>query len=360
MTGARASSRLSFKRVLDNQDLLLASLAALLMVVVVIQAPSFFHIETVFNIIRSSMVSIVFAIGVLLVLIAGGIDVSFLVVGIFAAYVACKIVPAEGPLEAAIIPIAVSILIGVGLGLVNAAVVLGAKVSSLIATLATSAIFLGVLFAFIGGVVLNRIPEPLARLGQLSLIALPGAERGTTRLSSIVLIVIVACLLVWAFLKWTLPGRWAYAIGGDAEAARRTGIPVRGTTVLVFALAGGLAGLAGIIHVSLSGRADPTTFFGGELDVLAAVVLGGAAITGGKGTVRGTVLGVLVIAVINAALIPLGVPSIWQKTVVGSLLIVGVLLQAISARVRPERLILAADDPAMFSSRNRKIRIAQS
>lgn len=360
MNHTPSGARLVLKRILDNQDLLLAGLAGLLMVVVVFNAPSFLHIETVFNIARSSMVSLVFAVGVLIVLIAGGIDVSFLVVGIFAAYVTSKIVPAEGPLEAALLPIAVSIAIGVGLGLVNAAVVLGAKVSSLIATLATSAIFLGVLFAFVGGVVLNRIPEPLSRLGQLVLVAVPGAERGTTRLNAVVLLVVLACVLAWAFLKWTLPGRWAYAIGGDSEAARRTGIPVRRTTILVFGVAGGLAGLAGIIHVSLSGRADPTTFFGGELDVLAAVVLGGAAITGGKGTVRGTVVGVLVIAVINAALIPLGVPSIWQKAVVGMLLILGVVLQAVSARVRPLRLILHPDDPAMVSHRPWKIRTVHS
>jgi simple sugar transport system permease protein len=344
------------KRALDHQDLLLAVVAVVLMVVVVVIAPNFLHVETLFNIARSSMVSLIFAVGVLVVLIAGGIDVSFLAVGIFAAYVTCKVVPAEGPLEAVVLPLGLSILIGIGLGLVNAAVVLGARVSSLIATLATSAIFLGVLFAFVGGVVINRIPEPLAKLGQLSLLVLPGAQRGSTRLSVIVLAVIVVCLIVAGFLRWTMAGRWVYAIGGDAEAARRTGIPVRGTTVLVFALAGGLAGFAGIIHVSLSGRADPTTFFGGELDVLAAVVLGGAAITGGRGSVRGTLIGVLVIAVINASLIPLGVPSIWQKAVVGLLLIVGVVLQAVSARVRPLRLILHPDDPAMTPARAHPIR----
>jgi simple sugar transport system permease protein len=350
MSRAQQSRTPLFKRALDNQDLLLLALAILLMALVVTVAPGFLHIETLFNIVRSSMVSLIFAVGVMIVLVAGGIDVSFLAIGIFAAYVTCKIVPADGPIGAAVLPIGLSVVIGVCLGLVNAGVVLGARVSSLIATLATSAIFLGVLFAFVGGVVLNTIPEPLARLGQLSLVELPGAQRGTTRVSVLVVAVVLVCVLVWAFLKWTTAGRWVYAVGGDNEAARRTGIPVRRTTVLVFALAGGLAGFAGIMHVTLSGRADPTTFFGGELDILAAVVLGGAAISGGRGTVRGTIIGVLVIAIINASLIPLGVPSIWQKAVVGVLLIVGVSLQGLGSRVQPLRAILHPTDPAMASS----------
>lgn len=338
------------RKLLENQDLLLLCLIMVLVVVVIARVPNFWHIETLFNIARSSMVSVVFAIGVMIVLLAGGIDVSFLAVGIFAAYLTCKLVPQNGPIEAAFLLIALSVAIGVALGLFNAIVVLGARVSVLIATLATSAIFLGVLFAFIGGVVINRIPEPLALLGQNSIAVLPGAQRGETRLNVMILAVIAVCILIWAFLKWALPGRWIYAIGGDPEAARRTGIPVRRTTVLVFALAGGLAGFAGILHVTLSGRADPTTFFGGELDVLAAVVLGGAVITGGRGSVRGTIIGVLVIAVINNSLIPLGVPSIWQKFVVGALLLVGVTLQSLSSRARPLRPILHSDDPAMHGA----------
>jgi simple sugar transport system permease protein len=214
------------RKLLENQDLLLLGLVALLVLVVIARVPDFWHIETLFNIARSSMVSVVFALGAMIILLAGGIDVSFLAVGIFAAYLTCKLVPQDGPIEAAFLPIMLSIAIGVALGLFNAVVVLGARVSVLIATLATSAIFLGVLFAFIGGVVINRIPEPLARLGQTSLAVLPGAQRGETRLNIMIVAVIAVCLLLWAFLKWALPGRWIYSIGGDAEAARRNGIPV--------------------------------------------------------------------------------------------------------------------------------------
>lgn len=344
MSGAGRAT--TWRRLAANQEVLLLALVALLLLVVSVRSPGFFSVETLFNVLRESVVDVLFATAVLVVLIAGGIDVSFLAVGIFAAYVTCTLAPAQGPATAAWVPFTMAAAIGVGLGLVNAAVVRVARVSTLIATLATAAIFTGTLFAFVGGVVITTIPEPLRALGQLSLVEF-SAGRGTTRLSVLILPIVVVCLLVAAFLRYAVAGRSVYALGGDSEAARRTGVPVGRTTVLVFALAGALSALAGTVHVSLSGRADPTTFFGGELDVLAAVVLGGALITGGRGSVRGTILGVLVISVIKTSLIPLGIPSIWQQAVIGALLLLGVTLQALAARVRREQAVLAPDDPAL-------------
>lgn len=345
---------------LGNQELVLLIALMLLLGTVSIAVPGYLHIETLFTIVRGSMVSLVFAIGVLIVLIAGGIDVSFLTIGIFAAYLTCKTVPTDGGIGAIWLPILLSVAIGVGLGLVNAVLVLTTQVSTLIATLASSAIFLGVLFAFIGGDVISDIPRPLRELGQINLVTVPGAQRGVSRLTLLIVPVVLVSVLVWVFLRRTIVGRWIYAIGGDQEAARRIGVPVRLTRVVVFATAGGLAGLAGIVHITLTGRADPTTFLGGELDVLAAVVLGGALITGGRGSVRGTVLGVGTIAVIDNALIPLGVPSIWQKAVIGLLLLVGVALQALASRVRPLRPILAPDDPLLTGAPPRNAGLVSS
>ncbi|WP_409483320.1 ABC transporter permease [Arsenicicoccus dermatophilus] len=336
-TAARASLS---HRLLANSELLLVVLILAILAAVIVKVPDFLNVETLFNILRASMVNVVFALGVLLVLVAGGIDVSFLAIGIVAAYVACRVTPQTGSLGMAVIPFAVAIAIGVVLGLVNAAVVISARVITLIATLATSAIFTGALFALGGGDIINTLPEPLQQLATTNLITAKGAVRGTTRLNVLVLLVLLVALLVWAFLRWTVAGRSVLALGGGEEAAARAAVPVKRIRVLVFCLAGALAGLAGIMHVTLAERADPTTFIGQELNVIAAVVLGGAAITGGKGTVRGTVLGVVLISLIQTSLVPLGVPSIWQQAVVGLLLLLGVTLQALSARTRPARPIL--------------------
>jgi simple sugar transport system permease protein len=328
------------RRLMANQELLLVGLMAILVLAVSLKIPGFFGLQTLFNVLTASMVGILFAVGVMLVIVSGGIDVSFLAVGILSAYTTVKYGPQGGSV---IVLFLLSTAIGLGLGMINSAVVIVARTSVLIATLATSSIFMGVLFAFIGGGVISVLPQSLQELGDTHLVTVKGEVRGTTSLNVLILVVIAVCLLVWAFLRFTIAGRSVFAVGGDAEAASRAAISVPRTRVLVFAIAGAVAGLAGIVSVTLSGRADPTTFMGRELDTLAAVVLGGVAIAGGKGTVRGAVLGVLLISLVTASLVPLGIPTIWQRAAVGALLIGGILLQtAISRRQRVRPILDAA------------------
>jgi len=328
-----------------NQELLLVGLMALLVVGVSLKFPDFFGLQTLFNVLTASMVGILFAVGVMLVVVSGGIDVSFLAVGILSAYTTIK----YGPQDVVGVFV-LSTAIGLGLGLINAAVVIVARTSVLIATLATSSIYLGAMFAFVGGEVISTLPQPLQTLGTTHLITVKGEVRGTTSLNVLILVVLVVCVLVWAFLRFTIAGRSVFAVGGDAEAASRAAISVPRTRVLVFAIAGAVAGLAGIISITLSGRADPTTFMGRELDTLAAVVLGGVAITGGKGTVRGAVLGVLLISLVTASLVPLGIPTIWQRAAVGALLIGGILLQTSISRRQRVRPILDAPAPEVTNA----------
>lgn len=120
------------------------------------KVPGFFSVETLFNILRDSMVNVVFALGVFLVLLTGGIDVSFLAIGITSAYLAVLLTPEQGNITLAVIPFVVACVIGCAMGAINAVVVIGTRVSTLIATLATSAVFMGTLFAF-GGVLLSTI-----------------------------------------------------------------------------------------------------------------------------------------------------------------------------------------------------------
>ncbi|MET7279805.1 ABC transporter permease [Kribbella sp. NPDC005582] len=333
------------RRVMANQELLLVGLMALLVVGVSLKFPDFFGLQTLFNVLTASMVGILFAVGVMLVVVSGGIDVSFLAVGILSAYTTIKYGPQD-----VLGAFALSTAIGLGLGLINAAVVIVARTSVLIATLATSSIYLGAMFAFVGGEVISILPQPLQTLGTTHLITVKGEVRGTTSLNVLILVVLVVCVLVWAFLRFTIAGRSVFAVGGDAEAASRAAISVPRTRVLVFAIAGAVAGLAGIISITLSGRADPTTFMGRELDTLAAVVLGGVAITGGKGTVRGAVLGVLLISLVTASLVPLGIPTIWQRAAVGALLIGGILLQTSISRRQRIRPILDAPAPEVTNA----------
>jgi simple sugar transport system permease protein len=147
--------------------------------------------------------------------------------------------------------------------------------------------------------------------------------------------VLLAIGLAWV-LRSTMFGRSIYAIGGDVEAARRAGIRVMRTQVAVYVIAGTMAAAGGMIYVIMGRSASPQILVGSELDIIAAVVLGGASIFGGRGSVLGTTLGVILVQVIYNSLILAGVPSAWQRTAVGVLLIIGVGIQAVASR-RPSR-----------------------
>jgi simple sugar transport system permease protein len=126
----------------------------------------------------------------------------------------------------------------------------------------------------------------------------------------------------WYILNRTLLGRAVYAVGGSITIAERLGFSVRTVMLFVFGYTGLLAGLAGMVHGSLNRLANPSDLVGSELDVIAAVVLGGARVTGGTGTVTGTLLGVVLVIIINTSLILIGVPSTWRKLVIGAIILI--------------------------------------
>ncbi len=149
--------------------------------------------------------------------------------------------------------------------------------------------------------------------------------------ASVVALAIGAALTGW-LLKRTMMGRGVYAMGGSLAIAERLGYNVRAIHLFVFGYTGLLAGVAGILHVSNNRLANPFDLVGTELDVIAAVILGGARITGGTGTVWGTLLGVMLVTLINQVLILIGVPSTLQKVIVGVFILVAGTLFAFARR----------------------------
>jgi simple sugar transport system permease protein len=317
-----------------NNEGVLAVSILLLALCIGIVTPSFWNVSTLLNIGTNSLVTLVFAMGVLIVMISGGIDVSFLAIGIFAGYFVITVTNATGfGASEAWVGFALAAAVGLGLGLVNALAVVGLRLPTLIATLGTQGIFRGVLLAFIGAKMITTYPPGLDALGTNYLLTWH-AGRMDTRLSVLIVPAILVCVVVALFLRGTLAGRGVYAIGDDAESARRAGFPVNRIGFMIYLIAGTLAGIAGMMHVTLTRMAVPQELVGDELDVIAAVVLGGASIFGGRGSVTGTVLGVILIAMIKSSLILLGVPGSWQRAAVGALLIFSVAAQAISEMSR--------------------------
>jgi simple sugar transport system permease protein len=312
-----------------NNEGLLVAVIVVVVVTMALASPAFFTASTFFALVRSSMVPLIFALGVLLVLISGGIDVSFPAIAIFAAYATVKWLLEAGLDPGPVVVFAIAMAVGGLLGLLNGVVIAKFRLPTLIVTLGTQSIFKGVLIAYIGSVYIAsaNLPSSIRDLSQAHLVDVTGGGY----LHFMILPVAVVTVLIAFMLKRTMFGRSIYAIGGDTEAARRVGIRVVRTQVWLYVLVGALAAFGGVIHVILGRNANPQSLVGIELDIIAAVVLGGASIFGGRGSVSGTVLGVVLVQLINNNLVLLGIPSTWQRATVGVLLLLGVSVQALGA-----------------------------
>jgi len=320
-----------------NNEGVVVLVLVVLVVAMTVANPEFLSFSNLFSIVRSSLVPTVLALGVLMVIISGGIDVSFTAIAIFAAYSTVTWVGQRG--AGTLVLLVLACAVGAALGLVNGLVISKLRLPTLIVTLGTSTMFKGVLIAYIGAQYIADLPDAMARFGNANVLSIPSAGE-VANLHVFVIPVAVLCVLVWWVLSHTMWGRSLYAYGGDPEAARRAGFPVVRAQIILYTAVGVLAAIGGLMHVTLSRNANPQDLVGTELDIIAAVVLGGASIFGGRGSVLGTVLGVFLIQIIQNSLILVGIPSVWQRAAVGAILILGVGVQALSAK-RSSRKVFA-------------------
>lgn len=323
---SRAHAESAFNRLtrwfIRHPPAVTAILIALVCVVVGSINPDFWQISNLFDMARSTVVRGLFALGVLVVLAAGGLDVSFTAIAAFVMYVITMLVTNCFP-EMPILPILlVAAIGGAFLGAANGLLVSTLKAPSLIVTIGTQYVIRGFLLTFIGTALFMNIPMSMDAFGKLALFHHQSANGATSTMPVYVLVLVVAVIVTWFLLSRTLMGRAIYAVGGNAGIAERLGYSLRKVHIFVFAYAGLLAGIAGIMHVASNRLANPFDLAGSELEIIAAVVLGGARITGGSGSVLGTMLGVVLITLVNNVLILVGIPSTSQLAILG-LFIVG-------------------------------------
>lgn len=296
--------------------------------------PDFWQLANLFDILRAAVVHGLFALGVLVVLASGGLDVSFTAIAAFVMYTltlfVVNVIPSLG-----ILPIFIIAAIGGGgVGAVNGLLVNYLKAPALIVTIGTQYILRGFLLTFIGTALFMNIPSSMDNFGRLSLITVTTESGLTVDLPLYFLVLVIAASVTWWMLNNTLIGRAIFAVGRKPDIAERLGYKVKQVRVFVFAYAGMLAGVAGVLHVSSNRLANPFDLAGTELAVIAAVVLGGARITGGMGTVMGTLMGVFLITLVNNVFILVGIPSSWQTAILGAfILIAGVFFNQLDRLV---------------------------
>lgn len=310
------------KKVLSKNEIVVALTIVALSAVIGLVNPAFLTVGNLFDLVRNGIVMGIFSLGTLIVIVSGGIDVSFTAVAAFSMFVTAKLLVPYNFQGTILLPFAISAAIGLILGLVNAVLISSFKLPTFVVTLGTQSMYRGFMLAFIGAMEITNLPPAMIKFSRFFLVEV--TQNGATYgLHFGVVILVVAAILTWFLLRKTMLGRGIYALGGDPVAAERAGFDIRALQFFIYGLVGFMAGVTGIVHSSLVRTARPFDLVGTELNVIAAVVLGGARITGGHGTVIGTLLGVLLVVIMNNSLILLGISSFWQQAVLGILILIG-------------------------------------
>ena len=260
-------------RLLRRTEILVAATIIVLSLIIGLSNPTFFTIGNVFDLLRSSIVTGIFAMGVLIVIVSGGIDVSFTAIAIFALYSTVKLMKAYAPDAPIWLAFIVAAVIGLGLGLINAFFIARFKLPTLIVTLGTLSMFQGFLLFAIGNKIIRDVPPAMTAFARTAIVRIP-LERGVANLHPAILITIGVILVVYFLLNYTMLGRGIYALGGAREAAERAGFNVTRIQYFIYGFVGVLSGIAGMTFGSLARQANPQDLVGTELNVIAAVVSG--------------------------------------------------------------------------------------
>jgi rhamnose transport system permease protein len=306
----------------------------LLTVIVGFIQPRFMSLETLRIVVLAIPLIMIASMGQMMVIVARHVDLSIGSILGFSSIVAGMMFR-DLPDWPILIGVVVAIVLGAGLGLLNGLIVTLFNLPSIIVTLGTLSLYRGLVFLVSKSrqVDPQYIPKALIQMSQTSpILSIPW----------IVIIAFLIALLSYLFLDHTRLGRQIYALGSNPVAAPLRGVRVVPVTLLVFTLSGALAGLAGIIYASRFGYVNPgITGVGFEFTVIAAVVIGGVSINGGVGTVLGTVLGVILLGIVNVALPILGVSAFWQDAIYGAVILVALLIDR-SVRLRGVKALASA------------------
>jgi ribose/xylose/arabinose/galactoside ABC-type transport system permease subunit len=265
------------------------------------------------QVIRALSFIAIMAVGQSLVIITGGIDLSVgSLLGLSGVVSAVLLNNGSGIIPAVI----AGLLVGLISGFFNGFFITKAKLPPFIVTLGMMSIARGLAFALSGGETLRNLPSGFLAMGQGTMLNVPVP----------VIIMIIGALIVGYMLKLTKQGRYIYAIGGNEEAAHLCGINVVRVKILVYTLCGFAAGIAGVLFTARFGVGQSTAGLGYELDVIAAAVIGGVSLSGGRGTILGAVIGSLLMGVLRNGLVLLNVSAYWQQVAIGIVILFAVLL----------------------------------
>lgn len=308
------------------------SIIALLAMCIVLSFLSdrFLTTENTWNVMRQISVNMIISVGMTLVILTGGIDLSVGSILAFAGAVTAGMLKFGVAFTDMNVYIGFTLLgalvggtlVGAFLGWFNGLTITRFKVPPFVATLAMLTIARGLTMLLTGGFPITGLDSNMAFIGTGWFLGIPMP----VWISAV--IVLAAVILT----KKTVLGRHIYAIGGNETAAALSGLKIKKVKMIVYSIAGALAGIGGIIVTSRLDSAQPNAGFGFELDSIAAVVIGGTSLSGGKGTIMGTVQGALIIGILNNGLVLLNVSPFWQQVIKGLVILLAVVIEKFNSK----------------------------
>ncbi|ORM54146.1 ribose ABC transporter permease [Pantoea conspicua] len=291
------------------------TLIGLLIIVVTFSflSPVFFTLPNLLNILQQSSINALIALGMTLVIISGGIDLSVGPSAALSAVLGATLMVSGVP-----VPLAILATLGVGAlcGLFSGTLIAYAGLQPFIVTLGGLSLFRAIALIYTGGNPIFGIPPSFRSLVNSTLFGVPMP----------IVVVAVIALLLWTVMNKTPLGEYILAIGGNEEAARVAGVPVKRTKVTVYIFSGLLASLASLILIGRLGAAEPTIGNLWELDAIAAAAIGGASLMGGKGSIFGTLIGVIILGALRNGLTLLNIQAFYQLLATGLIIIIAMLI----------------------------------
>jgi simple sugar transport system permease protein len=282
---------------------------------------SFLTVGNLVDLVNVNAINVIFAVGLLVVLVTGGIDISFAVAASVVQYLTALTFAYLGEGNW-LLGLLVASMFGFALGAINASLIYYFRIISIVVTIATFSLFFGVLMFLTGGVSIYDLPDWWVSRVDLLEYEMPSGEFVSLTLPVATMVVVV--LATWILLQRLNLGRQLYALGDNPEGARRIGVDIRAMHFLAYGWLGICAGIGGLMQAHYVQEVVPNALIGRELDVLAATVLGGARLGGGRGSILGVLLGVALIAVTQNGLNLLGISSYAFDMVIGAVILVAI------------------------------------
>lgn len=320
------------KKYIKSYEFLLFSLLIFVSIVIGLINPAFFSVGTLFDVIRIQTINLILALGLLSVIILGGVDISFVAIAALSSFPVHMFLYNRGYEGGIWLYFILAVIVGGLTGAFIAFLLTRFKLGIFDLSLGMNTMLYGFITFFVSSLANPYLPEGMVGWNKRYIITVPNAAVGESGLHISFFYIIVIGILLHLFLKHTTLGRGIFAIGSNKAVAIRTGFNLNKIYFFVFIVMGVLSGIAGVTLSTFLGNFNPILLMGKNMQVLAGVVLGGASITGGKGSVIGTFLGVLLIGLVNQAMVYLGIDTQWFDATIGSIFIIYATFQVVTNR----------------------------